>query len=140
MRLNAYVTYDAQRAETDSEYRKGALNFHSALRGFGYKVIIKTVSWYTDENKNRIGKANADLDLALALARVPGLILTTFGDMLRVPGGSGSLEDARAQGALDALGAQQLGARAERADAREDHRGGAILIRRPSAVFDNIFN
>ncbi len=28
----------------------------------------------------------ADLDYALALARVPGMILTTFGDMMRVPG------------------------------------------------------
>ena len=40
-----------------------------------------------------------DLEHAIALAQVPDAILTTFGDMLRVPGGSGSLENARAQGA-----------------------------------------
>jgi hydrogenase expression/formation protein HypD len=40
-----------------------------------------------------------DLERAIALARVPGAILTTFGDMLRVPGSSGSLENARALGA-----------------------------------------
>ena len=43
--------------------------------------------------------ANADLDRAIALAAVPGLILTTFGDMLRVPGSTGTLQNARAAGA-----------------------------------------
>ncbi len=42
--------------------------------------------------------SNADLDRAIALARVPGLILTTFGDMIRVPGSRQSLQDARAGG------------------------------------------
>jgi hydrogenase expression/formation protein HypD len=43
--------------------------------------------------------SNADLDRAIALSRVPGLILTTFGDMLRVPGSRESLQDAKAGGA-----------------------------------------
>ena len=43
--------------------------------------------------------ANADLDRAIALARVSGLILTTFGDMVRVPGSRESLQDAKAGGA-----------------------------------------
>jgi hydrogenase expression/formation protein HypD len=43
--------------------------------------------------------ANADLDRAIALASVPGLILTTFGDMVRVPGSTQSLQDAKAAGA-----------------------------------------
>lgn len=42
--------------------------------------------------------ANADLDQAVALARVPGMILTTFGDMVRVPGSRESLQSARAGG------------------------------------------
>jgi hydrogenase expression/formation protein HypD len=42
--------------------------------------------------------SNADLDRAIALASVPGLILTTFGDMIRVPGSSQSLQDAKASG------------------------------------------
>lgn len=65
MRLNAYVTYDAARAEEDEVYRKGALNFHSALRDLGYKVIIKEIQWYYDDTGNRIAKANLDLDLAV---------------------------------------------------------------------------
>ncbi|MGD9315988.1 MAG: hydrogenase formation protein HypD [Anaerolineae bacterium] len=43
--------------------------------------------------------ANADLDRAIALAQVPDLILTTFGDMVRVPGSTQSLQDAKADGA-----------------------------------------
>ena len=43
--------------------------------------------------------ANADLDQAIALAGVPGVILATFGDMIRVPGSRESLQDAKARGA-----------------------------------------
>jgi len=42
---------------------------------------------------------NADLDKAIALAQIPGVILTTFGDMLKVPGSRSSLQKARADGA-----------------------------------------
>jgi hydrogenase expression/formation protein HypD len=43
--------------------------------------------------------ANADVDKAIALARIPGVILTTFGDMLKVPGSYSSLQEAKADGA-----------------------------------------
>lgn len=43
--------------------------------------------------------ANADLDRAMALAQIPGVIITTFGDMLKVPGSYSSLEKAKASGA-----------------------------------------
>jgi hydrogenase expression/formation protein HypD len=43
--------------------------------------------------------ANAGLDRAIALAELPDVILTTFGDMLKVPGSHGSLQMARAEGA-----------------------------------------
>ncbi|HUV35719.1 MAG TPA: NYN domain-containing protein [Patescibacteria group bacterium] len=65
MRLNAYVTYDADRARRDHIYRKKTEGFHSALRDVGYKVIIKEVKWYVDEDGERFQKANADLDLAV---------------------------------------------------------------------------
>jgi hydrogenase expression/formation protein HypD len=41
---------------------------------------------------------NALIDKAIAYAKAPGFILTTFGDMLRVPGSEDSLEEARAAG------------------------------------------
>ena len=42
--------------------------------------------------------ANCDIDTAIAFARIPGLILTTFGDMIRVPGSKSSLARERAAG------------------------------------------
>ncbi len=42
--------------------------------------------------------ANRDIDAAIALARVPGIILTTFGDMTRVPGSTSSLLKEQAAG------------------------------------------
>jgi uncharacterized LabA/DUF88 family protein len=65
MRMNAYVSYDRDRADWDENYRKGTQNFYSALRDMGYKVIVKDIQWYEDESGNRFGKANADLDLAV---------------------------------------------------------------------------
>jgi hydrogenase expression/formation protein HypD len=55
--------------------------------------------------------ANADLDKVIALAKIPGVIITTFGDMIKVPGSYSSLQKIRAEGsdirvvysALDAL-------------------------------------
>jgi len=55
--------------------------------------------------------AHADLDKAIALSQLPDLIITTFGDMLKVPASHSSLQRVRAEGgdvrvvysALDAL-------------------------------------
>ncbi len=43
--------------------------------------------------------AQGDLDYFQALAREPGVLVATFGDLLRVPGSRGSLAEARAAGA-----------------------------------------
>jgi hydrogenase expression/formation protein HypD len=59
--------------------------------------------------------ANADLDKAIALAKIPNVIIATFGDMLKVPGSHSSLQKAEAEGAkvmtvystMDALKAAQ---------------------------------
>lgn len=40
----------------------------------------------------------SDIDRAIAIARLPDIILCTFGDMLKVPGTSGSLQQAKADG------------------------------------------
>ena len=89
VRLSAYASFDAERAETDEEYRAGQSRFHSALRDVGYKVIQKEVKWYTDDSGERIGKANVDLDLAVdallqstSLDRV--ILATGDGDFVQV--------------------------------------------------------
>jgi hydrogenase expression/formation protein HypD len=43
--------------------------------------------------------AGADLDKAIAMAKLPGVITASFGDMLRVPGSRSSLQMARSEGA-----------------------------------------
>lgn len=43
--------------------------------------------------------ANRDIDRIIAASRVPGLTLCTFGDMMRVPGSSTSLQQRKAEGA-----------------------------------------
>lgn len=89
IRLNVYVGFDADRAEQDSAYREAQFGFFSILRDFGYKVIQKNVKWYVDENGNRFGKANADLDLAVdALLQSENidrvLLATGDGDFVQV--------------------------------------------------------
>ncbi len=42
--------------------------------------------------------ANHDIDRAIALAGIPNVTVTTFGDMLKVPGSYSSLQKARAEG------------------------------------------
>ena len=39
------------------------------------------------------------IDRAIAISRVPGVIITTYGDLIRVPGSRSSLNQERAQGA-----------------------------------------
>ena len=43
--------------------------------------------------------AQGDIDQIIALAELPGVTVCTYGDMIRVPGQSSSLEKARSQGA-----------------------------------------
>ena len=89
VRLNAYVAYDEERARVDYDYKERTLNFYSALRDFGFKVIEKSVAWYEDEAGNRFGKANADLDMAVdALLQSDNLdrvvLATGDGDFVQV--------------------------------------------------------
>ena len=89
LRLNAYVSFDAERAEKDEEYRDGVNKFYSTLRDYGFKVIKKLVKWYVDDTGNRYGKANADLDLGVdALLQSENLdrvlIATGDGDFVQV--------------------------------------------------------
>ncbi len=89
IRLNAYVGFDAERADQDAAFREAQHGFFSLLRDFGYKVIQKNVKWYVDENGNRFGKANADLDLAVdALLQSENidrvLLATGDGDFVQV--------------------------------------------------------
>lgn len=89
VRLNAYVSYDAEKARREQNYNYRTNSFYAVLRDFGYKVIQKEVKWFTDEDGNRVAKANADLDLAVdALLQSENLdrvlLVTGDGDFVQV--------------------------------------------------------
>jgi len=89
VRLNAYVSFDDARARTDREYKEGQNRFHTALRDIGYKVILKTVKWYSDDSGSRYAKSNVDLEMGvdalLQSERLDRVLLASGdGDVVRV--------------------------------------------------------
>lgn len=87
LRLNMYLAFDAERAKEDGDYARRSFNYQNTLRDFGWKVIIKHVKRYTDEEGNVTTKANSDLELAVdAMLQAENLdeilLLTGDGDFL----------------------------------------------------------
>lgn len=89
VRLNAYVAYDRARASLDPLYAEKTNSFYSVLRDLGYKVIVKDVRRFVDDEGNTVLKANSDLDMAVdallqseRLDRV--LLITGDGDFIQV--------------------------------------------------------
>jgi len=70
-----------------------------AIFKFGIRQLVPpTVEMLSGPGCPVCVSANADIDKAIAMAKLPGIILCTFGDMLKVPGSDGSLQQARAEG------------------------------------------
>jgi uncharacterized LabA/DUF88 family protein len=65
LRMNTYLSYDKTKADKDENYKVRQNRYYSILRNFGFKVKIKEVKWFVDENGERYAKANADLDMAV---------------------------------------------------------------------------
>ncbi len=63
------------------------------------QVLPKTLEMVSGPGCPICVTANADLDKAIALAQIPDVIITTFGDMLKIPGSQSSLQDVKADGA-----------------------------------------
>lgn len=91
--------------------------FRSGLRG----LLGDRISLISGPGCPVCVTAQGDIDRMIALSHVKGMILTTFGDMLKVPGTDSSLEKERAAGAdirivyspLDALEIARATPRAE---------------------------
>jgi len=88
-RLNTYMAFDPERAKEDPEYAKKSRIYQQMVRDFGWKITVKPVRRYTDENGNVTTKANADLDMAVdamlqanKLDRV--ILVTGDGDFIQV--------------------------------------------------------
>jgi len=69
--------------------------FRHGIRG----VIPKTITLLSGPGCPVCVTSIHDVDMAIAIARRPEVVLVTFGDMMRVPGGNGSLLEARSEGA-----------------------------------------
>jgi uncharacterized LabA/DUF88 family protein len=65
IRLNTYIAFDERRAQNDGAYRESMLEYYSAVRDAGFKIIEKKVLHYTDGSGLERSKANADLDMAV---------------------------------------------------------------------------
>src|SRR5918993_4862808 len=65
IRLNTYIAFDERRAKDDNVYRESMLEYYSAVRDAGFKIIEKKVQHFVDGNGVERSKANADLDMAV---------------------------------------------------------------------------
>ncbi len=88
-RLNTYIAFDPERAKNEPEYAQKSYAYQQMVRDFGWKITVKNVKRYTDEEGNVTTKANADLDLAVdAMLQATNLdqvlLLTGDGDFLQV--------------------------------------------------------
>ncbi|MBN2186385.1 MAG: hydrogenase formation protein HypD [Dehalococcoidia bacterium] len=72
---------------------------HAIMRYGIRQLVPKTVEMRSGPGCPVCVTATADLDKAIALAQLPKAIITTFGDMIRVPGSYSSLQQAKAEGA-----------------------------------------
>jgi hydrogenase expression/formation protein HypD len=70
---------------------------HAILRYGIRQLLPKTVEMMSGPGCPVCVTATADLDKAIALAHLPNVITTTFGDMIRVPGSYSSLQLAKAE-------------------------------------------
>ncbi len=91
LRLNTYLAFDRERAQSDPEYARRTRAYQQTVRDYGWKIVVKEVRRYKDEEGNITTKVNADLDLAVD-AMLQGdhldqvLLVTGDGDFLQVVG------------------------------------------------------
>jgi uncharacterized LabA/DUF88 family protein len=89
LRLNTYIAYDQERAKEDPDYAKKSNVYQQMVRDYGWKIIVKPVRRFVDDEGNVTTKANADLELAVdAMLQVENLdlvlLVTGDGDFLQV--------------------------------------------------------
>jgi len=72
---------------------------HAILRFGIRKILPPQIEMLSGPGCPVCVTSSKDLDRAIALSRIPGVILATFGDMVRVRGTKGSLQGERATGA-----------------------------------------
>ena len=97
----------AKLIEQESHKLKGELNIMEVCGGHTHTIMKYGLNQLLPENINFIHGPGCPvcvmpkerIDHAIALAKQSDVILVTLGDMIKVPGSDGSLQDARANGA-----------------------------------------
>ena len=88
-RLNSYMTFDAERSQTDREYHARATGWQDLVRSFGFHTTIQDVRWSTDPDTGRkYAKANADIHLVVDMISQANnldhiILVTGDGDFVR---------------------------------------------------------
>ncbi|MFJ8577902.1 hydrogenase formation protein HypD [Micromonospora sp. NPDC093277] len=101
-RARALATQIAALCEPGRQYK-----FMEVCGGHTHTIYKHGIEDYLPENVSLVHGPGCPVcvipmgrvDDAIAIAHEPGVILTAFGDMMRVPGGNGSFFDAKASGA-----------------------------------------
>ncbi|WDR98304.2 NYN domain-containing protein [Burkholderia ambifaria] len=88
-RLHAYLSFDERRAARSPDYDARIKGYQAALRDKGFRVTIKPLRHYADEDGTETVKSNSDLGMAIdALSESDRLdtvlIATSDGDFVEV--------------------------------------------------------
>ena len=96
----AIITQIRRRSKTPARFMEFCGGHTVTIFRYGIRQALpKTIEMLSGPGCPVCVTANADLDKAIALARVPDVIVATFGDMLKVPASTSSLQQVKAEGA-----------------------------------------
>ncbi|WP_319000557.1 NYN domain-containing protein [Burkholderia arboris] len=88
-RLHAYLSFDARRAARSADYDARIKGYQAALRDKGFRVTVKPLRHFADEDGTETVKSNSDLGMAIdALSESDRLdtvlVATSDGDFVEV--------------------------------------------------------
>jgi hydrogenase expression/formation protein HypD len=110
------VTRINQRSKTNVRFMEFCGGHTVAIFKYGIRQLLPpSIEMVSGPGCPVCVTANSDIDKCIAFSQLPGVIVATFGDMLKVPGSRSSLQRAKAEGAdvrmvysaIDALGMAQ---------------------------------
>lgn len=94
------VSHIRQRSKTPARFMEFCGGHTVTIFRYGIRQLLPpTIEMVSGPGCPICVTANADLDRAIALSQIPGVVIATFGDMLKVPGSYSSLEKAKAEDA-----------------------------------------
>lgn len=94
------LTQIHRRSKTPARFMEFCGGHTVTIFRYGIRQLLpKTIEMVSGPGCPICVTANADLDKAIVLAQIPGIIVTTFGDMLKVPASHTSLAEVKAAGA-----------------------------------------